>query len=265
MLIQRPWARQPSGGVPLLRSGLGRGIVCAYQGARALVSLTDTAPLNPINGYEMRAGPYGVGLAGVVVSPDRYFELPASLATAINASGEATCMMLMQGGTAADQGFGYFGSSASLSHYPFGGLIYLAEFGTSRWVNGVASMVDLTRPHSLVLQFKNGSQRATQNGLVLGTASAAVAASITGTPLLIASQVGSSYSYQGAHPLVVFWDRYLADAEVTQLHRNPWQLLAPLPRRMWAPAVASGIPTLSAATVTAITATTATPRVTITF
>jgi hypothetical protein len=52
--------------------------------------------------------------------------------------------------------------------------------------------------------------------------------------------------------------------EYAALYLNPWQLLAPLPRRMWAPRAANA-PTLSAATVTAITATTATPRVTITF
>ena len=61
------------------------------------------------------------------------------------------------------------------------------------------------------------------------------------------------------------FDRALSDAEVVSLSRNPWQALAPAPRRLWGVAAASGIPTLSAASVTAITATTARPQVTVTF
>ena len=61
------------------------------------------------------------------------------------------------------------------------------------------------------------------------------------------------------------WARALSDAEAVELTRNPWQLFAPRTQRIWAPAVASGIPTLSAATLINITSTTATPRVTLTF
>jgi hypothetical protein len=62
----------------------------------------------------------------------------------------------------------------------------------------------------------------------------------------------------------LIWNRRIAPVEYTSLYARSWQFLAPLPRRLWAPS-ASPYPTLSAATVTAITATTATPRVTITF
>jgi hypothetical protein len=71
-------------------------------------------------------------------------------------------------------------------------------------------------------------------------------------------------SQAGASVIAVFNVQKTLE-EYAALYFNPWQLLAPLPRRMWAPSAASGIPTLSAATVTAITTTTATPRVTLTF
>ncbi len=56
---------------------------------------------------------------------------------------------------------------------------------------------------------------------------------------------------------------FLPEMIARQWVNNLWQLFAPLPRRVWAPTSAT-YPVLSAATVTAITSTGATPRVTIT-
>jgi hypothetical protein len=56
-----------------------------------------------------------------------------------------------------------------------------------------------------------------------------------------------------------------SDEQADRWTRNPWQIWAPEERRVWVTVPPSGIPTLSAATVTSITATTARPRVTITF
>lgn len=59
------------------------------------------------------------------------------------------------------------------------------------------------------------------------------------------------------------WNRALSPAEIADLSANPWQLLEP--ERIWVP-VSSGpsTPVLSAPTVISITATSATPRVTVT-
>jgi hypothetical protein len=65
--------------------------------------------------------------------------------------------------------------------------------------------------------------------------------------------------------LLAFWDRRLTPDEYADFYANPWQVLQPIVRRSRVRLPVSAIPTLSAATVTAITATTATPRVTITF
>lgn len=62
------------------------------------------------------------------------------------------------------------------------------------------------------------------------------------------------------------WKRALSPGEVASYVANIWQLFAPLPRRYWSGfAAGATAPTLSAATVTAIRATQATPRVTVTF
>ena len=58
----------------------------------------------------------------------------------------------------------------------------------------------------------------------------------------------------------------ITDAEAISLSRNPWQIFAPLVRRYgFAAAAAAGVPFLSAAGASSITATTATPYVTVTF
>ena len=69
---------------------------------------------------------------------------------------------------------------------------------------------------------------------------------------------------QGSVYLVAAWREALPAAVMTRLTANPWQLFAP--RRLLVPVAAGGgIPTLSAATVFAITANSAQPRVTVTF
>jgi hypothetical protein len=64
--------------------------------------------------------------------------------------------------------------------------------------------------------------------------------------------------------LFLMWDRALTPLEYRELYSNPWQMFAAPRGRMWVDSGTS-IPVLSAATVTNLTATTATPRVTLTF
>lgn len=56
------------------------------------------------------------------------------------------------------------------------------------------------------------------------------------------SQTGTSLSISAA------WSRALSADEILSLEDNPWQLFAPLERRIWLPAASGGLPTLSAAT-----------------
>lgn len=69
----------------------------------------------------------------------------------------------------------------------------------------------------------------------------------------------------GACGLVPIWGRALSEQELHSFTLNPWQLFEP--RRIFVPmfVASSGVPVLSAATAFNVTATTAQPRVTITF
>lgn len=65
--------------------------------------------------------------------------------------------------------------------------------------------------------------------------------------------------------LMPIWRRPLSAAEGASWMQNPWQLFAPQQIIIPLEVAASGTPVLSAATVTSITSTAATPRVTVTF
>lgn len=182
--------------------------------------------------------------------------LPTSIAAQINASKEATLLLVMQGGTTGNQGFGEMDWNASeANHYPYAGQILLSCFNGSRWVN-CPSVVDLTKPHTLVIQSKNGSQRATQNNKVLATASLATDAYMepSASPALLG---GVGWTYSGSQPLALFWSRYLSDAEVTAAHENPWQVFESRARRVFAGTSSGGAAALAAAASAVVSSTAA--------
>lgn len=74
---------------------------------------------------------------------------------------------------------------------------------------------------------------------------------------------GAAALFAGDSFVAFGWSRALSNQEIAEISSNPWQLFEP--QRIWVP-VSSGpsTPVLSAPTVISITATSATPRVTIT-
>lgn len=89
-------------------------------------------------------------------------------------------------------------------------------------------------------------------------------AGLGGTVFVGHDAITSGRNLSGVVNDIAFFRRALSPAEVWQLASGPaWQLFAP--RRLLVPVAAGGIPTLSAATVFAITANSAQPRVTVTF
>lgn len=103
------------------------------------------------------------------------------------------------------------------------------------------------------------------------TVTLSTTAGTSGTPnagtsnYFIGNNPAGARNWDGFIGEFLVWHRILSPAEVAAVHRNPWQLFAPEPRRIWVPgAVGPSTPTLSAPTVINITATSATPRVTIT-
>jgi hypothetical protein len=229
--ICKPRTSQPGGGTAIdLANPVTRGLVAVYAGTRGLNGFVGGA-LTPTSSPAIIGGPRGLGFSG---GSGGYYTLPASLSTAISATKEGTFLAVMQGGTAADQGFGSFsGNTGSDDHYPFGGAIYLSVLSLRRWVGGATPQVDVTVPHTLIVQSRNGSQRATQNNLLLGASTFPDDATLDSSQAYLIKSRDLSFAYSGSQPLVAFWNRYLSDAEVAVLHANPWQIFAPLPRRMW--------------------------------
>ena len=85
------------------------------------------------------------------------------------------------------------------------------------------------------------------------------------TPTTVGNLYSSDFGTRFSYPLylVAAWPRLLPNSVRAALSLNPWQLFAPQPSRFWV-AASSSFPVLSAATVTSITSTGATPRVTLT-
>lgn len=91
-----------------------------------------------------------------------------------------------------------------------------------------------------------------------------VASGATATPSYVFSS-NYDHFHVGDTPLSLLYSRALSTAEHRALAANPWQLFAP--QSIYVPVSAGGvvIPTLSLATLTSITATTARPRVSVSF
>lgn len=111
--------------------------------------------------------------------------------------------------------------------------------GTSFWINGQSQ--SFSRPSS------NTSGNATGNT----------------QPLLIGRR-DDGYPTLGETVLAASWARVLSDAEIRDISRNPWQLFEPDDTPTFY-SLGSAIPTLSLPGVTEITATSARPRVYLTY
>lgn len=64
---------------------------------------------------------------------------------------------------------------------------------------------------------------------------------------------------------VVPFDGYLSPAEAASLTAWPWQLFAPIERRIWVPSASSAVPSITAVYADSVTASSVVPRVTLDF
>jgi hypothetical protein len=266
MLIQRPWARQPQSRV---------GVDARWRLRQAAVwlssqlSVDHAAPerwvVDPALASDYRA--FG---RGIVPNPS----FPITRAGASTAAEQAFTFA----------GYVHMGAGAS-DHHLFrtssttGGFNIYGQFGGGTGLTlskpGVADVVTATiaanTTYAMVMSHRTDTGEAyilalpMGGGTLLSATATQGQSALAGDGALCLGSSGASLSWVGSIGLAVASFDFLPEQAARALLPNLWALFAPLPRRMWAPGVASGIPTLSAATVTAITATTATPRVTITF
>src|SRR5574337_703003 len=249
ILTPSPWASQPQTPVGLNEnSPFARGLIGLYNPA---VGLRDFSGLgNDLTNVGAATIAAGVKGRGYKPATSSYFATP-DLRSLITSSTGATLMLLLQGGTTANQGIIRAGSdTVNLDHYPYSSVIYSSAFSGSRWAGGYTSLVPFTDPHavSYIWDPNNaaGYPGIRQNGRLAGgfLSKPAFGLPSDGKIWLGSSfTTGSSWYYNGSIALAAIWNRALsADEEAQLLNTNGgvWQLFAPRVRRIWVPSASTG-------------------------
>ncbi len=276
-VLRTPWTRQPGGSADVARqSPLARGLVLFAPGS----VMTNTAVVDLLR---LSDGAFRGGSGPTVVPSGR----AVSFDGAFNSGGInwGTSALLKSSSFTWTGIFNiasfstpycpiFFWSRPTDSYTMFvkndGKLaLYCARSGSSAFYdgNGVHTIQTGVTYRLTLTSVENGPFRAYVNGTLDGTTNTALGGfgDTLGTVWINHEDVNINEKWAGWGRDFAFWNRALSASEIAELHAHPWQLFAPLIRRMTFAAGAPTVPTLSAATAIDITATSARPRVTITF
>lgn len=266
-----PWVRQPPHGVGLSASIprpsiIFRGDVPGDRSSTRATQLVNASVAA------------GIGGIGTKLNSGGYVELTNDSQPFLSSTGGSALVVMSRVG--AEVGSTSFAVATSFqpdarfsAHMPWSdGTLYFDFGGTNSGVTRLA--IPSAVPTGTLLAFVcTGGQaglRVWRNGQPLGSTSQAVtrtnaAASALGIGIDPSFEESSSLPDLGAtYYLQAFWPSQLSDPIARSLSANPWQLFGPVTRRIYLPS-AAGIPTLSAASVIDILATSARPRVTVTY
>lgn len=119
---------------------------------------------------------------------------------------------------------------------------------------------------TVVVAVRSGvSVRAWVNGtLVIDASTSSSTADVTGANGVNYFGYHSSTEYvAGIHTLVALWHAELPSGHAQKLSANPWQIFAPLERRIWVPSASSAVPSITAVYADSVTASSVVPRVTL--
>lgn len=180
-----------------------------------------------------------------------------------NSTNEGSLLILQKPPNATNEWL-EIGAGSQGDHFPFGSGVYSDAFWSSRWLNGASPPIGLymNDPVAAGISVKAGSQRFLWNGSL--NTSATNASSFTLPPTIRFGSSGGVTGFNG-HIFAIFaWSRALSDQEILNLSLNPWQLFKSL--RINRPIGGAAIikPTLTAASVFNLAATSAQARVTFT-
>ena len=267
-LSYQQWTRQPQFAAPV-SSALRPAFVGASDGRRNLASGRDVSTYTT-SGVSEIAGLYGRGLeftgsgSGQVLHafPDAA-AFSVLVVAELRGGGSSSLGRIVSTFDGAN-GYDLFFDGVSLDY----GATFVGS-GRASWVYAVPTS---ERAAVVGLSHDASSEANTPALYINGAArSLTVNAAPSGSRVAHAGTLGigcrpdvTTRQGQGSVYLVAAWREALPAAVMTRLTANPWQLFAP--RRLLVPVAAGGgIPTLSAATVFAITANSAQPRVTVTF
>jgi len=246
LITQTPWTRQPQVPVRVVKGDplwaflpiVSSTSYVPLIGSRIRTAATASAApsVNIANGL---VGP----VLGMTVSTGSIIIPPVTtLNSAFAATGAASLIVVgkSQGSAGHASGttpiFKTQSAGSSFNHYPFtDGNIYVGPFSTVRYLNGTLSgaTAGIYTPHVAIATAKSGSQAFYINGILQGSGSAAETPSIdTGS--------NSGFGEFGSVYFAAFFDRVLTASEISSFSSNPWQIFAPLPRRIWVGAAAAG-------------------------
>ncbi|MBK8106043.1 MAG: hypothetical protein IPK42_10880 [Betaproteobacteria bacterium] len=280
LILEQPWTRQPQVAVgPDIGNPLTRGLVvlatpiqCRFRDGYRQTTLVDAGV------YVELFGKSGVGKSFGVTGINGYAALGtgAELASSLN-SGSITVLTVVKklatgrGDLVTRWNTGGSGATTEQFNLLAGLTASKPEFyisnGTLAASSGASAItVPNDTPAVVVGSHSTSNCRVYVDG-VLGASGIAgnyVMSSTSTQSLLVGNNVAFSGAHSGYQALTAIWNRQLTDAEVWVVSQNPWQLFAPQQIIIPTPAAAASTYTLSNPTYGVLTATTVTPRVTVT-
>lgn len=275
--LRQRWAQQPQGPVGIdWANPLARGLICAVV-PRVGDLAVQRQPLALATGASFEATSVGVGLRGgtgygSLMNPrlvNSGYEEPVTVAALALRKNAISAVFLAHTTDTVFQGwrFCYVSNYDQLGfHWYYGNQAARKGFSTRPAIGSIFTAVAAKTAGTsaadgdldLYFNGKLDAPSGSQNGI--GNPNKG-----NGTLRVAWGDGDGGSTADSPVMLVVIAARKWSASEVAAFHENPWQLFAPLTRRIYSLSSAAGIPTLSAATVTSITATSATPRVTLTF
>lgn len=239
-LIQRvPWTVQPQTATGVnWGSPLARGLAVAFVpsiGPANLVASDVVAGLQ-----KSGAGPDGVYTAtSALVSTSSRLSTSAFSFYALFLSGTVsggTRCVIGRGPNATGTNNIGFGFNSQHATSAYAGALYA---GSAYTIIGkpTGGALALNTRYSIGGTFDGSNGRGYNNGVMTVGPTAVTGIDTTARLALNRTSADASPNADDAKFYVVlYWDRALSDAEMRAVHANPWQLFAPLPRTIWAPA-----------------------------
>ena len=270
LILKRPWTRQPQvaervdWGNPLaarliVASSPGRSGYNAVDGQRLIVT-TQTAPSPTLRGIALdhSAGANAAYFPAALPSGGTAYTM-LTIAASVNEARSAYALMIgdevANGNSQARLGLNTAlngdGAAGKFALVEYGGGAYRAqiEASTINYVDGNLHVYGAVRNGSDVSLWFDGAMVAS-NSAAAGSITPAQRVYVSGSGNLSTASVNKQV-------LALVWLRALSAAEMAAVSANPWQLFAPLPRRIWAPGALTAPAALTAAATASATATAA--------
>lgn len=256
--IELPWTQQPQGVVRLdTAHPLALGLRGAWFGGRHAINVVTGA---------LSSAPGGVAVASEHGIVTRYAGTPTDTGALLGGLGSQFTVAIRLRpsqtvghkvcGSHLDGGTGWLMAieSGSLNMYCDRSQKIGANVSVGAW-SQIAFSFDAAN-----------TKRIAANGVVTASAQSATA-SPSATPLLIGSYQWPGYAeFDGDIDYLCIWDRGLSSDELVAVQANPWQLFAPITRRIWVPSAGgSAVPDIAGIVAENITATSASYRVTLNY